>query len=53
MAGMGAMTMPEGANVPADLELHIEPPRAGLYKLWIQFLGGGRVRTVPFVLAVR
>jgi hypothetical protein len=33
--------------------LHVQPPKAGTYKLWVQFIGGGKVRTVPFVVAVR
>lgn len=40
------------AAVPARLMLHAVPPRAGRYALWIQFMGGGAVRTVPFVLTV-
>ncbi len=41
-----------GASVPAGLMLHATPPRAGRYALWIQFSGGGQVRTVPFVVTV-
>lgn len=51
MAGMGA-PMPDGANVPPDLTMHVKAPKAGTYLLWIQFNGGGQVRTVPFVVAV-
>ncbi|MGH8085856.1 MAG: hypothetical protein ACREPV_11345 [Lysobacter sp.] len=40
------------AAVPATLMLHAMPPRAGRYALWIQFKGGGQVRTVPFVVNV-
>lgn len=40
------------ATVPAELMLHATPPRAGRYALWIQFMGGGQVRTVPFVVTV-
>ncbi|WP_198972397.1 hypothetical protein [Xylophilus sp. ASV27] len=40
------------AAIPARLVLHATPPRAGRYALWIQFMGGGRVRTVPFVITV-
>lgn len=41
-----------GAAVPANLMLHAAPPRAGRYALWIQFMGGGQVRTVPFIVTV-
>jgi len=41
-----------GAAIPARLMLHAAPPRAGRYALWIQFMGGGQVRTVPFVVTV-
>ena len=39
-------------SVPPELTLHVTPPRAGAYALWIQFIGGGDVRTVPFVISV-
>jgi len=38
--------------VPAELVLHATPPRPGRYALWIQFMGDGQVRTVPFNLTV-
>jgi len=41
-----------GAAVPAKLMLHAAPPRAGRYALWIQFMGGDQIRTVPFVVTV-
>lgn len=41
-----------GASVPADLMLHATPPRPGRYALWIQFSGGGQIRTVPFFVTV-
>jgi len=40
------------AAIPARLMLHAAPPRAGRYALWIQFMGGGQIRTVPFVVTV-
>ncbi len=51
MEGMGP-PVPPGSHVPPDLTLHITAPKAGTYMLWIQFDGGGQVRTVPFVVAV-
>ncbi len=50
MAGMAAAS-PPGARA-ADLVLHVTAPKAGTYLLWLQFSAGGRVRTVPFVVAV-
>lgn len=53
MAGMPGMDAPPpGAKLPADLVLHVTAPKAGTYLLWLQFSAGGRVRTVPFVVAV-
>lgn len=54
MAGMPGMeeAHPPGAKLPADLLLHVTAPKAGTYLLWLQFSAGGRVRTVPFVVAV-
>jgi len=60
--GMAGMEMPDGgamppplrlgARVPPDLTLHVLAPKAGTYLLWIQFTAGGKVRTMPFVVAV-
>ena len=38
--------------VPPDLNLHVTPPHAGAYALWVQFMAGGEVRTVPFSIGV-
>ena len=38
--------------MPPTLSLHVTPPKPGRYALWIQFIGGTAVRTVPFVLAI-
>lgn len=38
--------------VSAQMMLHAKPPHAGRYALWIQFMGGGEIRTVPFVVNV-
>jgi hypothetical protein len=51
MEGMGPPLAP-GSCVPADLGLHVTPPRSGDYVLWVQFMGGGSVRTVRFVIPV-
>ena len=51
MAGMGA-PLPPGSHLPPDLTLHILAPKAGSYRLWLQFIAGGQVRTVPFAVSV-
>lgn len=38
--------------VPASLQLYVTPPSPGTYALWIQFMGGGEVRTAPFMISV-
>lgn len=51
MARMAMMA--PSASVAPDLALHVEPPKVGAYKFWVQFIGGGAVRTVQFVVVVR
>lgn len=51
MEGMGP-PLAAGAKVPPDLALHVRAPKAGTYVLWTQFTGGGKVRTVRFVVFV-
>lgn len=38
--------------VSAQMMLHAKPPHAGRYALWIQFMAGGEIRTVPFMVTV-
>ena len=52
MPGMGGAPMRRGTRVAPDLTLHVRAPEAGTYLLWMQFMAGGQVRTVPFVVAV-
>lgn len=52
MPGMGGAPMRPGTKVSPDLTLHVRAPKAGTYLLWLQFMAGGQVRTVPFVVAV-
>ena len=52
MPGMGGAPMRPGTKVSPDLTLHVSAPKAGTYLLWLQFMAGGKVRTVPFVVAV-
>ena len=60
MAGMPGMngappltaSSPTG-HVPPDLALHVEPPKPGPYRLWLQFMAGGQVRTVAFTIVVQ
>ncbi len=52
MPGMGDAP-PLTGPVPPDLALHIEPPGPGTYRLWLQFMAGGRVRTMAFTVVVQ
>jgi hypothetical protein len=52
MAGM-AMAHDPPAAVSPDMMLHLAVPKAGLYKLWVQFDGGRTLYTVPFVATAR
>lgn len=52
MPGMGGAPMRPGTKVLPDLTLHVRAPKAGTYLLWMQFMAGGQVRTVPFVVPV-
>jgi hypothetical protein len=49
------MSMPpsEDPPSPADLTLHVPALPAGPYKLWVQFMGGRTLYTVPFVAVVK
>ena len=38
---------------PGQLELSVSFPRAGLYKVWVQFRRGTSDVTAPFVIRVR
>ena len=52
MTGMGGAPMRRNTRVSPDLTLHVCAPGAGTYLLWLQFMAGRQVRTVPFVVAV-
>ena len=39
--------------VDPNFMLHFTPAKAGIYKLWVQFNGGGKLLTVPFVFGVK
>lgn len=47
----GHATAPAAAVAPA-MSLHVTPPAAGTYALWIEFIGGGEIRTVPFTIEI-
>jgi hypothetical protein len=55
MGGMPGMNgaPPLTGRVPPDLVLHIEPPKPGVYRLWLQFMAAGQVRTVAFTVNVQ
>jgi hypothetical protein len=43
---------PTASGVPPELTVYVTPPAAGIYGLWIEFIGGGEVRTVPFKIEI-
>ncbi|MBC5811556.1 MAG: hypothetical protein GIW95_12000 [Candidatus Eremiobacteraeota bacterium] len=53
---MGAMDMgaeralPDSAGLKSDMMLHVRVPKAGTYKLWLQFRGGSGLYVAPFIL---
>jgi hypothetical protein len=47
---MEASALPADTIVPATWSVHIDLPRRGAYKVWIQFKGGGSVYVAPFVV---
>lgn len=40
------------AVTPSQMTLHVQPPRAGRYAMWVEFSGDGEVRRAPFVIDV-
>ena len=53
-AGMPGMGNPAHGAVPLppDLVMRMHAPKAGAYRMWVQFMAGGQVRTVPFSVTV-
>lgn len=47
----GGAAQPSTAT-PSQMTLHVQPPRAGRYAMWVEFNGGGEVRRAPFVIDV-
>lgn len=41
-----------GPSVDPKMNVFVTPPAEGTYALWIEFVGGGEIRTVPFVVEV-
>lgn len=39
-------------SVPPEMDLFVTPPAPGAYALWIEFMGGGEVHTIPFKLEI-
>ena len=52
MSGGNAMSasLPDSAQVPATMTVHLKLPRPGLYKIWVQFKGGTALYAAPFVV---
>ena len=38
--------------IDPNMSLHVTPPAPGTYALWIEFIGGDEVRTVPFTIEI-
>lgn len=46
-----APSLPANAAVPATMPIHMTLPRPGIYKVWVQFVGGSRLYVAPFVVS--
>lgn len=53
MASGAAMNgeVPPNAIVPATMPVHLTLPHRGIYKVWVQFIGGSRLYAAPFVIS--
>ncbi len=40
------------AAISPEMSLHVTAPAPGTYALWIEFIGGGEIRTVPFTIEI-
>ena len=49
-SGAGEQAIGIAATVPATMTVHLNFPRSGLYKVWIEFRGGSRPYSAPFVV---
>jgi len=45
-------SMATNATVPATMDIHVTLPRPGLYKVWVQFMGGSHLYVAPLVVSV-
>jgi hypothetical protein len=43
-------SLPASAVVPATMPVHVTLPHRGVYKVWVQFIGGPRLYVAPFVV---
>ena len=51
-AAAPAATSEAPGSVSPAMSLHVTPPAPGRYALWLEFIGGGEVRTVPFTITI-
>ncbi|WIJ26963.1 hypothetical protein [Devosia sp. RR2S18] len=51
-AGHGSDEGGAAQSVSPEMTIHVTPPAPGAYSLWIEFIGGGEVVTVPFALEI-
>ena len=47
----GSAGMAPNATVPATMDVHVTLPRPGLYKVWVQFVGGSQLYAAPLVIS--
>ena len=49
----GSAGMAAAATVPATMHVDATLPRPGLYKVWVQFMGGAQLYAAPFVISAK
>lgn len=52
VGGHGGQNEGSTSAVSPEMSLHVTPPAAGTYALWIEFIGAEEVRTVPFTIEI-
>lgn len=49
---LGHGTLASSTPISAEMDLLVTPPAPGHYALWIEFMAGGAVQTIPFQLEI-
>lgn len=50
--GHGGHHGPPATRIDPEMSLVVTPPAAGTYALWVEFIGGDEIRTVPFTIEI-